>query len=338
MTAQDSKHTEATTVPKSQGFLWSPSDWALLAGLLCLTPLLSVQVSHLWSRQHLQFFPLSWLAFVMFAVTRGELRFSESLFRLIFGLLLMLFAIPLMVMSNITFSPWFAHLAAITIVLGWMIRRCGTVAWTTVLAWTTLLLVTLPLPLNLDDKLIQELQLVSSKSASRLLDMWGTNHLLLGNVVEVQKGKLFVDQACSGVDSLYALMCATLVIVIYRKLSFVNAMAILCSVPFWAWFGNVLRLFILTSLYDSSGIDLVKGWQHTLLGLFTFSLVLLCLSATDRAITGFFKSVPNRQHIASWAHNLYNAIVRWPRESMITEPATSTETTTSNTPPLIKQF
>lgn len=293
-------------------FFRSPWDWLLVAGLLSALPLMAVQSSYLWSRPHFQFFPSAWIFFLAILVSRGVVSDAMNGIRTYIGVVFIHLSVLVVATAVVLNSPWLAHVSVMLLITGWMLKRLAHVEWPTVLTWSSIVLVTLPLPLKLDEVLIQQLQLLSSQSAGRVLDLVGINHLLWGNVIELRSGKLFVDQACSGIDSLYALLAVSLIFIVYKKQSFVTAMLALATVPFWAWFGNVLRLVVITYCEDRLSINLLTGWQHSLLGLVTFAVAFSSLIATNHFIVLVLKPMPVGRLSSTWAHKTYNWIVKWP--------------------------
>lgn len=292
---------------------WIP-EIGLAASLIGLSPLLALQCVHLWERPHFQFFPLAWLAFVVLAVSRAEVVWTQSRTRARLGLGVWGLGLVLGVGAAFRFSPWLAHAAAILCVTGWGLLRLETGAWARWLGWTLLLWVTLPLPGRFDRLLVDGLQELSSKSASALLDLIGLAHLRQGNLIEVRSGKLFVDEACSGIDSLYALFAIALVMMLYKRLPFVIGLFTLATVPVWAWLANVARLTLIVWLLDRWQIDLSHGWQHTVLGLVMFVFASACLFVTLGAFTALFQrfstaALPRDRK--TW-HLAYNAAVCFP--------------------------
>ncbi len=293
----------------------SPVDWVLIAGGCGIAPLLFVQSGNLWSRAHLQFFPLAWIGFIVVVYYFGRINDSDLALRKWIGAFQIGFSLLLTGLAVVAFSPWIAQLAAISLVLGWALIRLGGIHWANIVMWIGLLLITLPLPMNLDERIIQVLQIRSSGSASQILDLMGVKHLLQGNVIEVGDGRLFVDQACSGVDSLYALLAVSLLMILSRKRSLLIGIVQMLTVPLWAWFGNVVRLLVITIGFDRFQVDLLHGWQHTTLGLMTFSLAFVCMIFTQQLVYRLLSPLPVGRHNAGWAHKVYNWLVRWPNRS-----------------------
>ncbi len=178
--------------------------------------------------------------------------------------------------SLVISSPWLTQVAAVGLVIAWMLLRAGSVPWQTTIALSSLLILTVPLPAGYDDKLIQLLQAKSSQAASFILDLLRIVHLPEGNVLNITKKKLFVDEACSGVDSLYALMAICLTILLWFRQRFIVAVISLCFVPMWASCSNILRLVIIAVGIDRFDIDLSHGTSHTILGLCVFAIAFLC--------------------------------------------------------------
>lgn len=299
--------------PDWSRFRSSPFDLLLLFGLIGLLPLVLVEAAHLWSRPHFQFFPIAWGAFAWLVYSRGALGTTSSPYRLWCGTALMGLSWASAVLAVLWFSPWLAHLALTMLLLSWMLVRLGPTVWYLPLAWITLLLVSLPLPMNYDTRLVQSLQSASSSSASALLDLSSVPHLAQGNVIEIRTGKLFVDEACSGVDSLYALAAVGLLITIWYGKNLLISLLALATVPAWAWFGNLVRIYTIAFVFDRFEIDWTHGWQHMLLGLVIFALLVTCFLMTIEALTIFLSPFPAKTVTSGPLHTLFNRVVCWPK-------------------------
>lgn len=300
-----------------RGFLKSPVDWVLLFGLLGLLPLIFIEAQSLWNLKHYQFFPLAWGAFAAVLVLRGQLATSQHRFRLTLGTVALVFTLLFAVLAVVLIYPKLAQVAAIGLLFGWMLVRLGKTPWYECFAWILLLLITVRLPVSMDQQLIHNLQAASSTSASHLLDLTGIPHLATGNVIEIKPGKLFVEEACSGVDSFYALGAVALMLAIWQRRGFIVNLLTIAAVPLWAWFGNVVRLYVLTYLYNNWGWNLTEGWQHTVLGLVIFSLAFGGLLTMQETLTRLLWPLPGSDSTSEWAPRLYNWIVTWPHANEI---------------------
>jgi exosortase len=286
--------------------------------LASLSPLLVVQALHLWDRPHLQFFPLAWLAVIVLISKRSKLKWTTSLWRSRFGTAAWGLGLAAGITAALFYSPWMGQVAAILCIMGWGSLRLET-PWIRWIGWTLLLWITLPLPSGLDAGFVNGLQQVSAKSAGALLDLFGIAHLRQGTLIEIRSRKLFVDEACSGIDSLYSLTAISLLMMLWQRRPLIVGLLTIVSVPIWAWLGNVVRLIVIVVLLDRWQIDVSEGFKHTLLGLVTFALSSVCLFLTLSAFTElferFYPSAMPRHH-KQW-HLWYNVVVSFPGKAPV---------------------
>ncbi len=289
------------------------AEICLAACILSTLPLIILQSIHLWDRPHFQFFPLAWLSFAYFAYAAGKVEWSENIWRQRFGASLWGFGIAANLIAAFFFSPWISQASVILCVSGWGLLRLANVPLFRWLAWTFLLWITLPLPGNLDGDVVNGLQRLSSQSASALLDLLGILHLRQGTLLEIRSRQLFVDEACSGIDSLYSLIAIGLLMIIWQQKPLVVGLFTLITVPLWAWLGNVLRLLLIVVLLDRWQVDLSEGWPHTVLGLVTFTISSACLLVTLNGFATLFQrfSTATMPDDREW-HMLYNTVVCFP--------------------------
>ncbi len=272
----------------------SLTDWAFLIAIVCLAPMLWIQCTALWSLPHFQFFPMAWLGFAYFAHDRlGGLASCRSWLRLLSGAGIA--AICLIAAGESVFisSPWLAYASAVGLVVAWLLLRGNNLRWQPAVGLSSVLWMTLPFPAGYDQKLIQLLQRQSSSFTSVILDCIGIAHLPEGNVLELAQKRLFVDEACSGVDSLYALMAICLCLVLWFRQRLFVAVISLSLVPVWASCGNIVRLVSIVLGIEWLGIDLSHGMQHTILGLLVFAGAFSC----DFAFIQFAGAVFRRKTI-----------------------------------------
>ena len=253
------------------------TDWAFLIALASLAPMLWIQCLSLWSRPHFQFFPMAWLGFGYFVHERlGSPSPYRSQIRLVSGVAIAIFCLLASAESVFISSPWLAYASAVGLVVSWLLLRGNKLRWHTAVGLSSVLWMTVPFPAGYDNKLIQFLQRQSSFLTSVILDCIGIFHLPEGNVLELAQKRLFVDEACSGVDSLYALMAICLCLVLWFKQRLFVAIVSLSLVPVWASCGNIVRLVTIVLGLEWIGIDLSHGVQHTILGLLVFAGAFSC--------------------------------------------------------------
>ena len=188
----------------------------LLGGLIAVhLPLLVTYLKNLWTQTHYQFFPFAIIAFVWLLATRRSAdpeRWTWPTWVLIAADLVCLaggFSMN---------SPW---LAAVGLLLSltalcFASRDVGYDRRLTYLALLPLLVVRLPLQYDL--QVINWLQRVTTAVASNILHRLGMLHYREGNVLQFAGRKFMVEEACSGVQSLFTILfLAALVICLKRR-------------------------------------------------------------------------------------------------------------------------
>jgi exosortase len=199
----------------------------------------------------------------------------------------------LLVIGVVFITPWFAAVGALLALLatglalgGWKLVRSALPGW-------AFLWLVIPPPRRYDFVLIAKLQNLVSHWGSQALDLLGVNHVMDGNVVRLAGRELFIDQACSGVYSLFTLLIGTLFYVLWVRTSVVRAVVLAAAAVVWVLFGNVMRIVVVTVLSARFGIDAATGWKHEALGMLMFAVMLGLVLSTDELVT-FVGSVLRR--------------------------------------------
>ncbi|MBI2479154.1 MAG: exosortase U [Planctomycetia bacterium] len=236
--------------------------------------------SRLWRSEHYGFFPLvlvavSWLLWTRIGVsTAGAWRWP-ALLPLAAGWLLLGLAVWL-------WSPWLAVISALFTALAFLLRASPRTA--DVLPVWLLLWLIVPPPLGWDGQLVSALQGLSAQWGSYVLDFMQYDHLLSGHVIEVPGQRFLVEEACSGIRSLFMLFACTAIFAVWQRLSWWHAALLLLSAVFWAVVVNVLRVTAVVIVSTESDFDVASGWSHELLGAGLFVVALLLVWSTDRLL------------------------------------------------------
>ncbi|MFY8200036.1 MAG: exosortase/archaeosortase family protein, partial [Pirellula staleyi] len=248
-------------------------DWyAIVLPMIAIAPLLFFQAMYLWSREHMQFFPLAICASWSFFYREGQSNALLSLFRVRLSWVLSVMATILCFIALILYSPWMAHVASVLLCVSWAFGKFGNLTPLRICGICGLLAVTIPLPLEMDQTLVQVLQGLSASISSRLMDLTGILHFQKGNIIEIAAKPLFVEEACSGVDSQYALMAVAGILLLVGRAGLVVSLITIVTVPLWAILGNLLRIYSIVFGLEFLNVDLSSGAVHTILGFITFSL------------------------------------------------------------------
>ena len=100
----------------------------------------------------------------------------------------------------------------------------------------------IPPPLAWDEDLIVWLQSLASRGSSLVLDVFGVRHLMEGNVLVLPEHRLLVEEACSGIYSLFTLLTFTALFVVAVRRPLRHAALLLASTVCWAWLMNIARV------------------------------------------------------------------------------------------------
>jgi exosortase len=265
----------------------------LTGSLVTLTfvPWLFLHAKNLWERPHYQFFPLVLAGSVLLAVRAarevthavpGQRRVTFLMLGCCWGLL---------GLATLLTSPWLGTIAALLMLAavlhavgGWGLFRSLLPAW----AFLWLLV---PPPANWDQRLMTGLRGLSARWSSSVLDVLGIAHVPAGNVIEIARQRLLVEEACSGIHSLLAVITCTLFFTLWFRYGLVRTLLLLAAAVWWVLLANVARVVLLAAVSSSWGIDLSHGWRHEALGLLLFALVLALTLSTD-CLLRFFRPLP----------------------------------------------
>ena len=290
---------------------------ALWLPLLGISPLLFLQGMHLWDRPHLQFFPVTiavvcWIAYSELPKEKkldGGARFWSAV-------TILTFSYTLILVAFVFYSPWLAQLALIAAFLSWALVRLYATSLARIAAIWGLLLSTVPLPFAIDERLISKLQNWSSSACASALDALQVPNFLQGNILHIEQHTLFVEEACSGVTSLYSLISLALIFVVTQRRSFFHSALILFVTPLVAINGNILRLILISLGFEWWDIDLTKGYQHDAVGLVAFLSSAVALVCFNQLISLIFAPIPKLKSQKSLFRRCYNSVVGWPFPSL----------------------
>lgn len=190
-----------------------------------------------------------------------------------------------------TVTTWIAGfcLAMLALIHAWGGLRLVKQIWP---AWVFLLLMVRP-PQVIFSDLPVRLQLLvshfSSVSLDRLLDI---PHYLDGNIIRLDDRSLFVAEACSGINSLFATFAVLAYAVLFYRRTAAHAVG-LFMLGFLAVLGvNIFRVTSLTAIYwyaPDWGSWLTYGMPHTIFGLVCFALLVGLVVSCDAFLSLFLR-------------------------------------------------
>ena len=205
-------------------------------------PFLVVHFHSLWqNKPHYQFYPLFLVAVGFLLWQRwpdGGLRFRDS--RL--SLCLLLLGLATLAVGVLVYYPWLGAVAFLLTACGLVAGLEGRQVRRDLLPVCLLLIFVIPPPLAWDESLVRWMQLTTSQAASLVLDVFGVRHLMEGNVLVLPGHRLFVEEACSGVSSLFTLLSATACLLVFVRRPLLWSALLLAASVFWAGVANTARV------------------------------------------------------------------------------------------------
>jgi exosortase len=263
--------------------------WAGL--LLAPLPMLYFYYLSLWQIEQYRYFPVLFLAIGLLFWERWDRHLREpqgwlSVTLLVIGVLGVVCAIGL-------WSPWVANLGWLTICLAFLLSQRSTGGSLASLGtiWPPMLLL-VRLPLNFDQRLTSSLQDLTSRVSSYVLDRAEVTHTRTGNIFDMAGGRLFVEDACSGVQSLFSLLFIAFFLVSWMRRSMVLLPVYALAGVFWAAVMNVVRVVVIALAQEWYATDLAHGWKHEVLGYFCLAVAGGMLFSTDRFLRVWFYPLP----------------------------------------------
>jgi exosortase len=263
---------------------------ALLAAHL---PLLAQHAVQIWLRPHYRFFPLLMVGAGALAWLRLRGQPASPPGRPWLAGLALTAAWLALATALVLTSSWLgavaalATMAAATYAVGG-VTLCGRLAPSWVLLWLAV-----PPPLELDRDLILWLQSETTRWSSAVLDLLGVFHLTAGHVIEIDGRRLFVDQACSGVNSLFSVLACTLFLIFLAGRPLLRAALLLAAALVWVLLANVARVAGVALILFRWDVDLSTGWRHDAFGLMLFACAVGLIASTDQLL-GFLLAPTTR--------------------------------------------
>lgn len=141
-----------------------------------------------------------------------------------------------------------------------------------------------------DRKIITVLQQWSAQITSVLLDLVGVVHDMPGTILTTPERSWGVEEACSGVQSFFTLLFASVFIVVWYRRAALRAVVLISSSVFWALTMNTFRIFLIPIAHVTIDLDLSTGWQHAALGYVTLTLGAWMIWSTDQFLEFLFGS------------------------------------------------
>lgn len=261
----------------------------LASGILAHIYLASMQGVAMWNSEHYSFFPIALLAIgvLLWDRMRDQTNeFSGRLNRKTFVVVLFLMLLlGIGILANSVWLGWVSFLlflwAVTHIVLNAESQK--QVAGTFMIA-----LLIVPLPLSLDTELVIKLQKLATEQGSLLLDWRGIQHATSGVSVQLPGKAFLIDDACSGIHSLFSALTTMLVFAVYLRYGLLRTLLTLAFTFFWVLSVNSLRVFTIVYGFARWSAGLESGWRHDAIGFVSYALIIFLALSTDQIVRFFW--------------------------------------------------
>jgi exosortase len=134
-----------------------------------------------------------------------------------------------------------------------------------------------PLPQSLVNVVAFPLQLIAADAATGILYLLRIPALREGNIIHLATTQLFVEEACSGLRSLMALVTLGVIFAYFFRKTLAERVIIVASAIPIAILVNTFRVALTGVLTHHIGQEAAGGWIHQTEGMFTFAIAMLIL-------------------------------------------------------------
>lgn len=254
--------------------------------ILAALPLAAMHLTQLAASDKYQF------AIVFLPLTFGMaiVRLNREGFRTrppsVANLLLRLGSSAYLLAGFLIFSPWFV-VVGLWLATGSLALRLSSESGRTLLfPWLTSI-VTIPPPFGIDQSIVLALQSIAAMLSAEMLDFMQIVHLREGNTFEIAGESLLVEEACSGVNSLYTTIALSILIVQMWNLGWVHLGLLAIYGVAVDIIANAVRIFLIVLARSRFDLDLLAEPNHARLGIVVFLGVVVLLGSFSKFLDAF---------------------------------------------------
>ncbi|HMO17127.1 MAG TPA: exosortase/archaeosortase family protein [Oligoflexia bacterium] len=189
--------------------------------------------------------------------------------------------------SQLSYLSWIAFFPVVISVF-WLIF--GTTASRIFFGPFLLMIMAKPLPDSVVVRIFWPLQVLGAKVGARTLEILQVPVYLSGNIIEIPGMRLMVEEACSGMRSVMALMTLSLVMIFFIPLNFMGKITLILFGLLLALALNIFRVALTGVLAHFYSPQAATGFFHTFSGLIVFivGLPLIFFIASKLSQISFF--------------------------------------------------
>jgi exosortase len=210
------------------------------------------------------------------------------------GLPLIVLSLLMLALGILGAELFFSRVSLLILLAGLILLFQGWTFFRAVLFPWAFLILMIPIPNLLLQKVTFPLQLQASRLATALLELVQVPVLRQGNVIVLATMPLDVAEACSGIRSLLTLVTLAIIYGYLMETRIWARVVLVCSAIPIAVAANSFRIFGTGLLVQYWDPDKAEGFYHALGGWLIFLVALSMLYAVHRVISFIWKSPESR--------------------------------------------
>lgn len=191
--------------------------------------------------------------------------------------LLMLLGFLVLAAGRITQILFLSWLGVFPLVIGFLAVTLGWRAAVPFIAPVLLLFMAKPIPDSLVPILFFPLQVFAAKVSAIVLEMLNVPVYLVGNIIEIPGMRLMVEEACSGIRSLMALLTVACIVILIVPMKLSGKIVVFAASIVTAILLNIVRVAmtgVLAHFYDPKA---ATGFFHEFSGFVVFGIGLVAV-------------------------------------------------------------
>ena len=271
----------------------------LVLMLLGFAPLLVLFFTSLWNRSTYQFFPLALVGSGLLGwrvIKEQEILLTPA--RLPSIRLLSLTVVLLFLLAYVAWSPWLLFVAFLAALMALLWGMGGKPLLLAFLPALLVLLAILPPPFSFDQTITLWLRSLAMSVCCSLLDCFQVNYARDGNTMQLPGKQLFVEEACSGINSFILCNVLCLFWLLWQRRPLLWLVLALPVTSLFVILGNIIRITSGAVAYFFWRFDLLSGWKHETFGLFLLLSYCALIWSLEQLLVFLFFSVTSRARVA----------------------------------------
>ena len=243
----------------------------LALAVVGFAPLLTIYFYLLWNRPTYQFFPLALGGTVLLAWrTINEIDFVPVYTKGKLTQFLAITTLIIFIAACVLWSPWLAYNALMMGLISLLWKTGGKPLLKAFTPVVVMLIAIMSPPLHWDEKFTFFLRSVAMDVCCKLLDSLNIYFARGGNTVQLPNQTLFVEEACSGINSFILCNVLCLFWFFWQKRPVRWLFLAIPATSLFVILGNIVRITAGATASYYWHFDLLNGWRHE-----TFGLILL---------------------------------------------------------------